>query len=159
MKAVAYGIKPFEKEFLAKANHKKHDITLISNALSIETVVYARSKRAVIVSACNEVSEKIIQILAAYGVKHIIKQSASTNPVTKATAQKYGIELVNISGYRAEQTTSATSQAFVTDKQLQMVADKIISNLDEWRAASLTTRPVAIPVDFTGATAQPVFNK
>ena len=44
MKAVAYSIKPFEKEFLAKANQKKHDITLISNPLGIETVIYAKGK-------------------------------------------------------------------------------------------------------------------
>jgi hypothetical protein len=40
MKVVAYSVKPFEKEFLAKANQKKHDITLIFNSLSLETAVY-----------------------------------------------------------------------------------------------------------------------
>jgi D-lactate dehydrogenase len=46
MKAVAYSVKAFEKEFLAKANQKKHDITLISNVLSMDTITYAREKDA-----------------------------------------------------------------------------------------------------------------
>ncbi len=49
MKVVAYSIKSFEKEFLAKANQKKHDITLISNPLSPETTRYAEGKDAVVV--------------------------------------------------------------------------------------------------------------
>lgn len=38
MKVVAYSIKLFEKEPLAIANHKKHEITLISNGLCADTV-------------------------------------------------------------------------------------------------------------------------
>ena len=49
MKAVVYSIKSFEKEYLAKANQKKHDITLIANPLSVDTVSFARGKDAVIV--------------------------------------------------------------------------------------------------------------
>jgi D-lactate dehydrogenase len=56
MKAVAYSIKTFEKEYLAKANQKKHDITLISNPLGPDTVIYAEGKDAVIVFTNDDVS-------------------------------------------------------------------------------------------------------
>jgi D-lactate dehydrogenase len=49
MKVIAYSVKTFEKEVLAKANDKKHDITLISNALTIQTADYAKGKKAVLV--------------------------------------------------------------------------------------------------------------
>ena len=57
MRVVAYSIKSFEKEPLAIANHKKHDITLISNSLSPKTASYAEGKEAVIVFNEDELSE------------------------------------------------------------------------------------------------------
>jgi D-lactate dehydrogenase len=56
MKVVAYSVELFEKEFLAKANQKKHDITLISNPLSPETALYAEGKDAVVVFTNDDVS-------------------------------------------------------------------------------------------------------
>jgi hypothetical protein len=49
MKVVAYSVREFEKEFVARANHKQHDITLISNTLNLETALYAQGKEAVVV--------------------------------------------------------------------------------------------------------------
>jgi len=39
MKAVAYSIKPEKETLQKKANQKKHDITLISNALALILLV------------------------------------------------------------------------------------------------------------------------
>ena len=86
MKAVAYSIKPFEKEFLAKANQKKHDITLISNALSPDTAVYAEGKEAVIVFTNDDVSAFVIEKLAGLGVKYIATRSVGTDHIDKEAA-------------------------------------------------------------------------
>jgi len=59
MKVVAYSIMPCEKEFLAKANQKKHDITLISNPLSLDTACYAEGKDAVLVNTNDSVSANV----------------------------------------------------------------------------------------------------
>jgi len=79
MKAIAYSIQPYEKEFLAIANHKKHDITLISNPLNFDTLTYAAGKEVVIVSATDLVSVDIIKILAGLHIKYIISRSAAVN--------------------------------------------------------------------------------
>ncbi|NHA03341.1 2-hydroxyacid dehydrogenase [Mucilaginibacter sp. HC2] len=99
MKAVAYSIKPFEKEYLAKANQKKHDITLISNPLSPETAAYAEGKDAVIVFINDDVSGPVIDMLAMLGVKYIITRSAGTDHIDKAAAARHGIKIASVPAY------------------------------------------------------------
>lgn len=126
MKAVAYNIKHFEKEFLAKANKKKHDITLIANPLEINTAIYAEGKDAVIVFADDDVSASVIEKLADLGVKYIVTRSAGIGHIdTKAAAAK-GIKVANIPLYPSQE--DATLQA------LQDAAIQTITNLDLWQA-------------------------
>lgn len=102
MKAVAYSVKPFEKEFLAKANQKKHDITLISNALSFETAVYADGKDAVIVFTNDDVSAPVINRLAHLGIKYIVTRSVGTDHIDKECAAAHGIKIANVPSYSPE---------------------------------------------------------
>ena len=125
MKVVAFSIAPFEKEYLAKANQKKHDITLISNSLNLDTVLYAKGKDAVLVFTNDDVSAPVIEKLAGMGIKYIATRSAGTAHMDKEAAGKFGIKLCNIPGYAA-----LTKQA---DKAMQANADQIIKNLDLWQ--------------------------
>jgi D-lactate dehydrogenase len=99
MKVVAYSIKAFEKEFLAKANKKKHDITLISNPLSLETTSYADGKDAVIVFTNDDVSAPVVNRLADMGVKFIATRSAGTDHIDKETCTKRSIKTANVPVY------------------------------------------------------------
>jgi phosphoglycerate dehydrogenase-like enzyme len=126
MKAVAYNIKHFEKEFLAKANQKKHDITLIANPLGINTAIYAEGKDAVIVFADDDVSALVIEKLAGLGVKYIVTRSAGTGHIDTKAATAYGIKVANIPLYPKQE--DATLQA------LQDAANQTIINLDLWQA-------------------------
>ena len=99
MKAIAYSVKPFEKEFLAKANQKKHDITLISNSLTFDTSSYAEGKKAVIVFTNDDVSGTVIDKLAGYGIKYIQTRSVGTDHIDKHAAAKYGIKIANVPSY------------------------------------------------------------
>lgn len=119
MKAVAYSIKPFEKEFLAKANQKKHDITLISNALGPETAIYAKGKEAVIVFTNDDVSGSVIKELAGLGVKYIVTRSVGTDHIDKEAAAKYGIKLANVPSYSPKAIAEhAVSMAFALNRKL-----------------------------------------
>jgi lactate dehydrogenase-like 2-hydroxyacid dehydrogenase len=139
MKAVAYSIKPFEKEFLAKANQKKHDITLISNPLGIETTIYAEGKNVVIVSSNDDVSADVLQKLAGYGIKYIVARSTSIDHIDKDAAAKYGIKLSNLVEVPLLKELShpkilvAPQQAHITDEALQEIAYQTIKNLDTWQ--------------------------
>ncbi|HVV56671.1 MAG TPA: 2-hydroxyacid dehydrogenase [Mucilaginibacter sp.] len=99
MKVVAYSIKPYEKEFLVRANQKKHDITLISNSLSIATVAYAEGKDGVLVFTNDDVSEEVIDKLSGYGVKYIATRSSGTDHIDKTAAERKGIKIANVPGY------------------------------------------------------------
>ncbi len=125
MKVVAYSIKSFEKEFLAKANQKKHDITLISNSLSLETASYAEGKDAVIVFTTDDVSEPVINKLAELGIKYITTRSVETNQIDKTAAVGKGIKLAHI--------IISSPSGLLTDEILQQIADQTIRNLDNWQ--------------------------
>jgi D-lactate dehydrogenase len=119
MKSVAFSIKPFEREFLAKANQKKHDITLISNALSAATAVYAQGKEAVIVSINDNVSAFVIEKLAALGIKYIVTRSVGTNHIDKEAAARHGIKLSNVPYYPPQAIAEhAVALAFALNRQL-----------------------------------------
>ena len=96
MKVVAYSVKPCEREFLAKANQKKHDITLIFNSLSLETAVFAAGKQAVIVFSSDDLSAGVIDKLAQLGVKFITTRTANTANIDKLAAARNGIKLANV---------------------------------------------------------------
>ena len=125
MRVVAYSIKSFEKEPLAIANHKKHDITLISNSLSPETVSYAAGKEAVIVYTEDELSEAVINQLADFGVKYIATRSTSTLHINQEAATKRNIKIANV--------PAVSLMAFAEDEMPLALAKETILNLDKWQ--------------------------
>jgi D-lactate dehydrogenase len=119
MKAVAYSIKPFEKEYLAKANQKKHDITLISNPLSPATAIYAEGKDVVIVFTNDDVSAGVIKKLAALGVKFIVTRSSGTDHIDKDAAAANSIKIANIPSYPPQAIAEhAVGMAFALNRQV-----------------------------------------
>lgn len=125
MRVVAYSIRSFEKEPLAIANHKKHDITLISNSLSPETVSYAEGKEAVIVFTEDQISEEVINKLADLGVKYIATRSTSTLHIDQDAAAKRNIKIANV---------PAVSLMAISEKEMSLaLAKETILNLDKWQ--------------------------
>lgn len=102
MKVTAYSIKACEKEYLTRANNKKHDITLISNSLNVDTVFYARGKDAVLVFPGDDLSEQILLDLKSMGVKYIGTRSTSTDHINLKVARSLGIEVSNVPPYSPE---------------------------------------------------------
>lgn len=124
MKAVAYSIRSFEKEFLAIANNKKHDITLISNPLNLSTANYARGKDAVIVFTNDDVSAGVIEELAKLGVKFIVTRSTGTDHIDKQAAAQHGIKVSNVPSYSPEAIAEhSVALAFALNRRL-IRADK-----------------------------------
>jgi D-lactate dehydrogenase len=119
MKVVAYSIKPFEKEFLSKANQKKHEITLISNPLSVETAIFAEGKDAVIVFTNDDVSAEVIERLAGLGIKYIATRSAGTDHIDRVAAGLHGLKIANVPQYSPEAIAEhAVALAFALNRKL-----------------------------------------
>lgn len=104
MKAIAYSIKTCEKEPLVRANKKKHDITLISNRLTLATISYAEGKDAIIVFFNDDLSAPVLQKLKELGVKYITTRSTGTDHIDMAEAIRLGIKVANIPAYSPEST-------------------------------------------------------
>ena len=128
MKAVAYSIKSSEKEPLAKANQKKHEITLISNALSIETSAYAAGKEAVIVFDTDEVSASVINKLAELGIRYIATRSVEVTHIDQDVAAVYGIRIASV--------PESVLKGVDEDSLPIVIATETILNLDKWQQGS-----------------------
>lgn len=119
MKAVAYSIKLFEKEFLAKANKKKHDITLISNPLSFDTANYSQGKEVAIVFTNDDLSAPVIERLASYGIKYILTRSLETDHIDLIAANKFSLQVEHIKSYSAQAIAEhAVALAFALNRKL-----------------------------------------
>ncbi|OAQ39216.1 hypothetical protein A5893_11150 [Pedobacter psychrophilus] len=125
MKAVVYSTQPFEKEFLAKANQKMHEITLISNALGMDTVNFAEGKDAVIVFTKDDLSAPVIQKLKEFGIKYITTRSADTTNIDKKAASAAGMKVANV----PEDFSNLTKAG-----AYQKIAEQSIKNLNNWQA-------------------------
>ncbi len=128
MKAVAYSIKSSEKEPLAKANQKKHEITLISNALSIETASYAAGKEAVIVFDTDDVSAAVINKLAELGIRYIATRSVAVAHIDQDVAAVYGIRIASV--------PQQVLQGLDEESLPMVLATETILNLDKWQQGS-----------------------
>lgn len=95
MKAIAYSIKPHEKECLALANGKKHDLTLISNELNDQTVSYAIGKETVIISSYDILDRRMLWELRNAGVEKIITRSKVTTHIDLKEATRMGFNVAN----------------------------------------------------------------
>jgi lactate dehydrogenase-like 2-hydroxyacid dehydrogenase len=128
MRVVAYSIKTAEKEPLAIANHKKHEITLISNSLSAETAFYAKGKDAVVVFTDDDVSDVVIGKLADLGIRYIATRSTGTTHIDSEAAGSRNIRIANV---------PHTSLMHLNLSDLPMaLAVETIRNLDKWQTNS-----------------------
>ena len=125
MKVVAYSIKTFEKEPLAIANHKKHEITLISNALTEDTASYAEGKEAVVVYEGDVVSAHVIDQLADLGVKYISTRSSDTENIDRTAAERRQIKIANVPSYLLAELDAS--------ERTSILAAETIKNLDNWQ--------------------------
>lgn len=125
MRVVAYSIKGFEKELLAKANRKKHDITLISNALSQETAAYAEGKDAIIIFTNDDVSAPVIHQLADLGIKYIATRSVGTDHIDRETAAERNIKIANVPSYSPQAIAEfAVTLALALNRKLLISAEQ-----------------------------------
>ncbi len=122
MRVVAYNIKEFEKEYLAKANAKVHDMTFISNPLTLCTIRYAKGKDAVIVSNQDIVDRSILDQLHKLGVQHIVTRSSSLQHIDLCHAKTLNIRIANILD------TDHTPSSIAEQTIMNLSIDKILQD-------------------------------
>jgi lactate dehydrogenase-like 2-hydroxyacid dehydrogenase len=130
MKAIAYSIKPQEKESLILTNAKKHDLTLISNELNLRTVLYAYGKEVVIVSPYDIVDRALLRELKTMNITQLITRSHITTHIDLWAANELGIKIAHVAQ---------------KEGQVSLIAEVVISHLDHWENHTCTPqRPCSI---------------
>lgn len=119
MKAIAYSIKPYEKEYLVKSNAKRHDLTLISNELNASTLSFCSGKTVVIVSGLDVLDRMLLFALKQIGIRHIITRSKTTTHIDLVSAHDLGIKVANNPS---------------DDQSIENIAAQTIKNLNLWEA-------------------------
>lgn len=119
MKAIAYHISLQQKELLIVANHKKHDITIIANPLSLATLSFAKGKEALLIFNEAVLSEELIKGLQIIGIKYIVTASMAVNHMDIISANAAKMKIVNV--------------PFTNAAELEYF-NYIIKNLDNWAA-------------------------
>ncbi|MDB5021642.1 MAG: lactate dehydrogenase, partial [Pedobacter sp.] len=125
MRVVAYSIKSSEKEPLAIANHKKHEITLISNHLTLETASFAQGKDAVIVNVDDQLHAEVIKKLAEIGVKYIATRSTSVDHIDLLASNSYKIKIASV--------PPQLIQSADFNQINSIIATQTVLNLDNWQ--------------------------
>lgn len=119
MKAIAYSIRQFEREFLVKANNKKHDLVCISNPLNADTTFFAEGNEAVIIFTNDDASAEVIAQLSALGIKRIITRSTGMDHIDLKAAAAHGITVANVPSYSPQAIAEhAVALAFALNRHL-----------------------------------------
>lgn len=119
MKAIAYNITPKDKEWLILANYKKHDITIIANSLTPDTLAFANGKEALILFNEDPLDAELIHGLKQIGIKYIATSSFEVNHIDLKATAVAGLKIANV--------------PFKDGDGLQSM-QQVIKNLDNWAA-------------------------
>lgn len=99
MKTLLYSTKDYEIPYLEKANCRKHELTLIKEALSSESAMKAIGYDAISISSADKVSSIIIEKLSDFGVKYITLRSVGHDNVSLHSALEFNIKVANTPAY------------------------------------------------------------
>ena len=148
MKAVVYSTKKFEKEFLTRANNKRHDLFFMTNRLSESTVDYAKGKDAVILFSGDVCNEKVIEKLAEYKIKYINIRSSGYDNIDLKAAEKHGIHVANVTQFSPFAIAEHTIMLMLSLSRKLLPSYKQIHdynfNVDKLLGSDLHTKTVGI---------------
>ena len=132
MKVVAYGIKSHEKILLATVNKKEHDITVIANDLTLETVNYSQGKNALVVSNATLLTTQIINMLSHYGLRLIISWNGCMEDACKEQFAMAKIKVIQLQRSDLENIAEDYS-GFNEDTAAIRFVRKTIEILNTWQ--------------------------
>jgi D-lactate dehydrogenase len=96
MKAIAFSVGSFEEPFLRDTPHQ---LTLVADRLSIDTVEQAKGHQAVLIFGTDEASEPVLTRLHQLGIRYLLTRSAGTDHIDQPTADELGIDVKSIPAY------------------------------------------------------------
>lgn len=99
MNVAIFSTHNFEREYLEKANAKKHNFKYISTALSSETVHLAKGCEAISIFVSDNASSPVLQTLNKMGIKYLALRSAGFNHVAIEEVKKLNMKAARVPEY------------------------------------------------------------
>lgn len=100
MKVAVFSTKPYDHEFLTRANLAHgHDLSFLEERLSHVTVPLAAGAEAVCAFVNDDLSSPVLEGLARLGVRSVMLRSAGFNHVDLKTAARLGLSVAHVPGY------------------------------------------------------------
>jgi len=99
MKVAVFSSKPYDEEYLTRANNGHHELIFHSAAVNPHTVLLAQGCNAICCFVNDHVDSQTLQQLAALGIKLIVLRCAGFNQVDLITAKQLGITVARVPEY------------------------------------------------------------
>ncbi|MDG2431400.1 2-hydroxyacid dehydrogenase [Flavobacterium sp.] len=99
MKTTIFSTHKFEEQYLIKANNGKHQLKLLENRLTEDTVILATGSIAISLFTSDDASAHVIEKLSALGIKYIALRTAGYNNVALEKATELGIQISRVPAY------------------------------------------------------------
>ncbi|MFO1463106.1 MAG: 2-hydroxyacid dehydrogenase [bacterium] len=98
MKVSVFDIHRFERPYLESALGN-HELRFHETRLSPATAELARGADALVVFVNDQVSEEVLQALAAQGLRFVATRSAGFNHIDLQAAKRFGLRVANVPDY------------------------------------------------------------
>jgi len=96
MKAIAFSVGSFEEPFLQDTSHQ---LTLVTDRLSLDTVEQANGYEAVLIFGTDEATRDVLVRLSQLGIRYVLTRSAGMDHIDQSAADDLGIDVKSIPTY------------------------------------------------------------
>jgi D-lactate dehydrogenase len=99
MRVAVFSTKSYDKEYLGKANEKKHEMVFYESSLSLKAIRLVEGFDAVCVFVNDELTREVIENLASRNIKLIALRCAGFNNVDIESAAQNNIRVLRVPAY------------------------------------------------------------
>jgi D-lactate dehydrogenase len=99
MRVTVFSTKPYDREFLSRANTRRHELLFLETHLDARTASLAEGSGAVCAFVNDRVDRDVLQRLVRAGVGLVALRSAGFNHVDLAAAGELGITIARVPAY------------------------------------------------------------
>ncbi|MDQ2075297.1 2-hydroxyacid dehydrogenase [Marinimicrobium sp. ABcell2] len=99
MKIAVYSTKPYDRDYLTRANKDQHELLFLEAPLKANTALLAQDCGAVCCFVNDQLNAEVLKLLADQGVRIIALRCTGFNQVDLATARELGITIARVPEY------------------------------------------------------------
>ena len=99
MRAIAFSVGEYEEPLLHDANQNRHELTLLTDPLTVANADQADGYDAVLVSGKDDASEAVLKKLADLNIRYLLTRSAGVDHIDTEAAETLGIAVKSIPRY------------------------------------------------------------